>query len=136
MKKLWSILGLGIVLGGLLGQLGARGGLLGASPVLAGPEDVKGAWPSYAVREEFWMSVGVDNLGNHLKPRKVQELRQHINVPAHYGELVDTVGGLAGTVFWFKDGAGLLRNVVIDGPGRLYRIQRFETGRYEAEIDH
>lgn len=123
--RLFLVLAAGVALG-----LFAR-----SAPARVAIEGLIGLFPSYTVQEEYEISVGVDSLGNHRKEVRQQEIRHHLNLPEHYGRLVEITQNGSNTIFWFSDNAGLIRNAVVPNADTVrYRIQPFITSRYEAEI--
>ncbi len=95
---------------------------------------VRGALYSYTVVEEFDISVGLEGGGRHTSARPHEEVRHHLNVPEHYGELIHISTGGHSAVFWFRDELGAIRNAVLpDADAELYRVQPFATTRYKAQ---
>jgi len=97
-----------------------------------------GATRSHRSFEHYDMSVGVTAGQQARRATRIDEDREVVLVPAHYGTLAgmtpgdDTTGS---TVLWFRDADGAIRNVVVPGPAQQpYKIQMGPTSRYEAEI--
>lgn len=108
---------------------------LRSSPAQALSEGFVGLFKSYEVSEEYEISIGVDSLGNHRKPVRQNEIRQHFNVPGHYGRLVEITQSGSSSILWFVDESGLVRNSILSGTDTQgYRVQPFVTSRYEAEV--
>ena len=95
---------------------------------------IAGAVYSYTAVEEFDMSVGLEAGGRHSSPRTREEVRHHLNIPEHYGELIHISAAGHNAVLWFRDDLGALRNAIVpDVDAALYRLQGFETSRYKAQ---
>lgn len=106
-----------------------------SAPARVAIEGLIGLFPSYTVQEEYEISVGVDSLGNHRKEVRQREIRHHLNLPEHYGRLIEITQNGVNTILWFKDNEGLIRNAVLPNADTVrYRIQPFITTRYEADI--
>jgi hypothetical protein len=93
-----------------------------------------GAVPSHHSLEKFDMSVGVTAGQEPRRAVRFEEDREVLHVPAHYGTLAGVTGDASGSVFWFRDAAGTLRNVVVrDTAARLVELDCAPTSRYEAD---
>ncbi len=124
MKKIIPVLFLGVGIGLVAGSLH------GSQRV----RELVGLIFSYISYEKLEMSVGLDPLGNPRKPRLIEEFREHLVFPAHYGNLmgVTTVGEQ--TVLWFTDPDGIVRNAVLgEANRRLYRLEGMEIQKYTNE---
>jgi hypothetical protein len=94
-----------------------------------------GALPSHRSVERFDMSVGVTAGQLPRRPERIEEEREVLHVPAHYGALAHVTGDATATVFWFRDGEGALRNVVVrDAPSRAVKVVCPPSSRYEADV--
>jgi hypothetical protein len=93
-----------------------------------------GAAPSHKSVERFDMSLGVTAGQQPRRPGRIEEIREVLNVPAHYGPLAGVTGDAHAAVFWFRDADGALRNVVVRDPAaRAIKLVGATTARYEAE---
>jgi hypothetical protein len=83
-----------------------------------------GAFLSHLTEERTDISVGVTRGGDYTQVRRRVEIRESVVVPEHYGVLVAVVPSGPTTVFWFRGGDNVLRNVVLrDADTRLYRLE-------------
>lgn len=116
--------------------LGLVGGWLifgGGGRALA--QAITGIWPSHGVKETYWISIGIDAADKPRKDDRVDELRQHWNLPQHYGNLVGITGNGDAAVFWYQDAGGVLRNAIVPAANsQLHRISYTHTSRHEEEI--
>jgi len=116
--------------------LGLVGGWLifgGGGRALA--QAVTGIWPSHGVKETYRISIGIDGADKPRKEDRVDELRQHWNLPQHYGNLIGITGSGESAVFWYQDSSGVIRNAVVPGvTTHLHRISYTSTNQYEEEI--
>ncbi len=93
-----------------------------------------GAVPSHRSLEEYEMSIGVTAGQLPRTPTKLKEEREVLHVPGHYGEFAGLAGDATTTVFWFRDAAGALRNVVVhDADSRAVKLAFSATSRFEAD---
>ena len=93
-----------------------------------------GAVASHRLLERYDMSVGVTANQSARRPVQFAEDREVLFVPSHYGSLAQITGDAQAAVFWYRDGAGTLRNVVVRDPAtRSLAIQLTATSRYEAD---
>jgi len=102
------VLGLAVLLLGAWIPGAANHGL-----ALAEYEDQIGAWKSEQVRESFEISIGLTALGKPRPMKRYVEDRTRLFVPQHYGNLVGITGNGESSVFWYQDGGGVVRNVVV-----------------------
>jgi len=112
----WIWLGAGLLVGALavagLAQEGGFGGLVF----------------SHDLQEDFEMTVDVTATGSELPPDRLKEVRTHVAVPSHYGSLFSVTQRDAQSILWYRDDAGVVRNVVLDdATGRLYAVQRRQS---------
>lgn len=100
-----------------------------------GANRLLGAWFSHDRFAEYEISIGLDPLGKARKPQRVEEVRRHLNLPAHYGDLIDITAGGEGAVLWYQTTDGMIRNVIIpDAATRIYRIEKAPTARFKSEM--
>ena len=57
------------------------------------------------------LDVGADD--NWKPGDRIDELRPRVHVPEFYGDLVQMTAHGANVVLWYRDEAGVLRNVVV-----------------------
>jgi hypothetical protein len=94
-----------------------------------------GALPSHRSVERFDMTLGVTTGQLPRRPERIEEDREVLHVPAHYGGLAHVTGDGAATVFWFRDADGALRNVVVrDAQSRAVKVVSPPSSRYEADV--
>ena len=87
-----------------------------------------GAIPSNLVTEEFKMSVGVSSAGSPNRANWINQSREVLNVPEHYGRLVTINGDRDTALLWYQDDSGRIRNVVIEQPADTwYMIDHGKT---------
>ncbi len=124
MKKIAPALLLGALLGLLVAPAGSAQEM----------RKLFGLMFSYFSYEEFQMSVGLDTLGNPRKPKKIEEFREHLLYPEHYGDLIQVTTLGDRTQLWFRDTRGIVRNAILEeADRRLYRIESMEIKRYRSE---
>jgi hypothetical protein len=82
-------------------------------PALDLYDDLIGAWESVRVRESYEISTGVTVLGKPSPMKRHEEDRTQLLVPQHYGNLVGITGNVESSIFWYQDGEGVVRNVVV-----------------------
>jgi hypothetical protein len=103
MGKTILVLSLGLLIGGFV---------VGA----AAKEEVwetLGAFLSHRTEQRVDISVGVTRSGEPRRANRLLQMRDSILVPQHFGSVVTIYHVEERTVIWFKDGKGVLRNVVI-----------------------
>jgi len=124
----WKPIG-GVALGLLCGWLLFGGG----GRALA--QAVTGIWASHVVKESYYISIGIDAADKPRKEERAEEIRQHWNLPQHYGNLIGVTGQGDSASFWYQDSAGVIRNAVVPFANtQLHRITYMQTSRYEEEI--
>jgi hypothetical protein len=93
-----------------------------------------GAAPSHRSIERYDMSIGVTAGQAARRPDRIEEDREVLNLPSHYGTLVGVTQDADAAVFWYRDAEGSLRNSVVKSPAsRLLKIQCVPSTRYEAD---
>ena len=93
-----------------------------------------GAAPSHRSFERFDMSIGVTAGQLPRRPARVEEDRNVLNVPSHYGSLVGVTGDSHATVFWYRSDDGAMRNAVLIEPAHsLYKVQQVPATRFEVD---
>jgi hypothetical protein len=116
--------------------LGLVGGWLafgGGGRALA--EAVTGIWASHSVKEIYHISIGIDAADKPRKEERAEEIRQHWNLPQHYGNLIGVTGQGDAAVFWYQDAGGVIRNAIVPSANtQLHRISYTMTSRYEEDI--
>ncbi len=104
-------------------------------PALDLYEDLIGAWESEQVRESFEISIGVTALGKPRTMKRHEEDRTQLLVPQHYGNLVGVTGNLESSIFWYQDGEGVVRNVVVpDSTKNAIRIELQNTRNFKVRM--
>jgi len=94
-----------------------------------------GAIPSHRSVEKYDMSVGVSPAQTPRRAERLEEDREVMNVPAHYGQFVGMTGDSAATVLWYRDAEGSLRNVVVREPAaKALKLVCVPTQRLETEL--
>ena len=82
-----------------------------------------GIFYSHDVAEDFNVSVGATVQNVPKRPDRLRQIRQQVNIPSHFGQLVAVTAHGDKAVLWFSSG-GAIRNAVVDAPDReLYRFQ-------------
>ena len=95
---------------------------------------VLGVLISFHEREEFDISLGIGPGDRPLRARRVQQQREVVAAPAHYGSVFAVTGGEGVAVLWFRDEQGLIRNAVVDDPiGRLYVVRPTSVNNLRIE---
>jgi len=118
----------------------AVGSLLGGTVVASqngqdGFSRLFGVWQAGVVEETHDMSVGYDVSGKERSRKTLEERRELLAVPSHYGYLVGVTGGVEQSVLWYQDNAGVIRNVLIEGAGLSpLRIDPKETFKRKAKM--
>jgi hypothetical protein len=93
-----------------------------------------GAAPSHRSVERYDMSLGVTAAQQPRRPGRIEENREVLAVPGHYGALVGVTGDPQTAVLWYRDADGSLRNVVVrDAATRTVKLVCAPTSRYEAD---
>ncbi|NCF55585.1 MAG: hypothetical protein GWP41_04900 [Planctomycetia bacterium] len=94
-----------------------------------------GVWQAGVVEETHDMSVGYDVSGKERSRKTLEERRELLAVPSHYGSLVGVTGGVEQSVLWYQDNAGVIRNILIEGAGLSpLRIDPKETFKRKAKM--
>ena len=125
----YLVLGLAVLLLGAWIPGAANNGL-----ALADYENLIGAWESESVRESFEISIGVTALGKPRQMKRHEEDRTQLLVPQHYGNLVGITGNGESSVFWYQDGEGVVRNVVVpDSTKSAVRIELQNTRNFNVK---
>ena len=94
-----------------------------------------GVYYSHQSVEKYELSAGVTALGVPHRPQPREELREQINYPDFYGSLFGITSHGANVVFWFQDGAGSLRNAVVDQvTSRLYRLEKIPDHKLNIAV--
>ncbi len=128
------ILGIGVFVCIVLGSL------VGGSVVFSQVSDsgftrLFGVWPAGVVEESHEMPLGYDLKGKDTSRKEVNELRQLLSLPSHYGSLVGITGNSRQSVLWYQDSAGVIRNVIIEAElMEPLRIDPKLTFKREAKI--
>ncbi len=90
------------------------GGLMAGASAAHALEALRGAESVGTVFESYKMPLGVRASGAPATPKVVDDERTLLHVPLHFGEILVVTPHGNGDVFWFRDDAGDLRNVIID----------------------
>jgi len=94
-----------------------------------------GAVASHRSYERFDMSVGVTAGQAPRRAERLEEDREVLNVPGHYGTLVSVTGDANVAIFWYRDVEGAMRNAVVRDPAlRMLKIQSVPSSRYETDV--
>ena len=94
--------------------------VLGGTLGLAADRYFVGAVPSNLATERFKMSVGVSASGSPNRPNWINQSREVVNVPDHYGRLITINSGPDTAILWYQDEGGRIRNVVIEQPSNTW----------------
>jgi len=79
---------------------------------------------SHGVAEDFTISVGATVQNVPKRPDRLRQLREQVNVPSHYGQLVTVTAHGNRAVLWYRGGDGIVRNAVVEAPDReMYRLK-------------
>ena len=90
---------------------------------------------SHSDIETYEMPVGVTHVGALKRPVKLEDLREQLNYPELYGQLIQITGSGDRAVLWFQNPDGAIRNMVVDGAsGRLVRLERFPDQKFKTEL--
>lgn len=104
-------------------------------PALDLYDDLIGAWESEKVRESYEISIGVTVLGKPRPMKRHEEDRTQLLVPQHYGNLVGITGNSESSIFWYQDGEGVVRNVVVpDSTKNAVRIELQNTRNFKVRM--
>jgi hypothetical protein len=104
-------------------------------PALVLYDDLIGAWESVRVRESYEISIGVTVLGKPSPMKRREEDRTQLIVPQHYGNLVGITGNVESSIFWYQDGEGVVRNVVVpDSTKNAIRIELQNTRNFKVRM--
>ncbi|MFN0057686.1 MAG: hypothetical protein ACKVX7_04445 [Planctomycetota bacterium] len=113
---------------------GALGAFLTSAKAQVVIRSILGVAYSHGVMERYEMSIGVDGLGRAVKERTREEIREHINIPSHYGRVISVTQNGDAAIVWFE-GQGVIRNAVLsEVDTRLYRLELSPTSRYESRF--
>ena len=108
------------------------GGLLFSTSAQDVAARILGARFSHDSLESYEMSVGVTSQGDPKRPTRLEDVREHINIPDHYGSLRQVTSDGDRAVLWFVDQGGVVRNVVIpESSTRLVRVERTKIRKLE-----
>lgn len=95
---------------------------------------VFGAYLSHVTEDRIDISVGVTRSGEPVRENRLVETRDAVVVPEHYGDpfAVSDVDG--GSIVWYRDEEGVLRNVILADAGSHLYVLKQNGSRLVAEI--
>ena len=96
------------------------------------PSSFPGSVSVGRTQTSFTMPAGYTAMGKLGDPRRFSDVREHRFIPKIYGSLVRIIAHEDDAVLWFRDSAGVVRNVVL--PDANQRQYEFEM--QEAEVRH
>jgi hypothetical protein len=109
-------------------------GFLATEVVAQAEKFIFGVLPSHRVTESFDMSVGISAGGRELRAREVVQVRERLNQPAHYGDVIAVTGDAESAVLWYRDKSGIVRNAIVEKPsGVLYLVAPTTSEKLEVE---
>lgn len=112
------LIALALLIGGAFGTVASSQSEQKDNPGLIG------AWDSHRLQESYEISIGKTALGKPNPIKLHTEDRSVLQISQHYGDLVGVTGNAEATVFWYQDGAGVIRNVVIpDASSHAVRLE-------------
>jgi len=109
-------------------------GFLATEVVAQAETYIFGVLPSHRVTESFDMSVGISPGGREHRPREVVQVRERLNQPAHYGNVIAVTGGADAAVLWYRDKGGVIRNAILEKPSAvMYLVAPTAIEKLEVE---
>jgi len=109
-------------------------GFLATEVVAQAEKFIFGVMPSHRVTETFDMSVGMSAAGTELRAREVIQIRERLNQPAHYGDVIAITGDADAAVLWYRDKGGIIRNAILEKPSAvMYLVAPTAIEKLEIE---
>lgn len=95
---------------------------------------VFGAYLSHVTEDRIDISVGVTRSGEPVRENRLVEFRDTVVVPEHYGVPFAASAVDGGTIVWYQDKEGGLRNVVLADAGKHLYYVKTNGSKLVAEI--